>query len=533
MASKNNPFSPGALICAYLRDSGGDEQDLSVPQQEAAIRAWCDAHGLALSRIFADQAAPGSSVVARSAFLRMIQHFRSPGCLETGLVIWKFSRFARDIDDAQFYKADLRRMGYTVHSLTDDIPQGIDGRFFEAARDWMNEKFLQDLSEDVKRGLAHLVQTYGAMPGTPPTGFMRQPVDIGRRRDGSLHIVHRWVPDPEKWEQCRQAWQMRARHATLAQIHAATHLCGSLNSYTTFFRNPIYRGELHYAGLVIPGYCEALADEITWNAVQAQARKMPADSYHPRRVNSRYLLSGLVHCARCGSPMNGHTIQFKKHPGQTFDYYRCSRAQRRRDCDAEQIPRQALEDLVLATLADEILNPETVKAHQVEIETAQDQEAALIAAERVEVIKRLAHVRRRLANVVETLANVGSSPAMTKKLKELEAEETTLRTDLADLAAVRPLPQLSDEQITAQANRLRELTGAGDRQDELQRMLRGLVARIAIEREGRAVRGLVTYYHPPEVLGDSDGFMSMERCPHRVSSHRHKYSISIAINLQP
>lgn len=522
MNSKNNPFPPGALICAYLRDSGGDEQDLSVAQQEAAIRAWCAQHGLALARIFADQASPGSSVVSRAAFLEMIRHFRSADCSEVGLVIWKFSRFARSVDDAQFYKADLRRMGYIIHSLNDDIPQGIDGRFFEAARDWMNEKFLQDLSEDVKRGLAHLVQAYGAVPGTPPKGFRRQAVDIGKRRDGSPHIVHRWVPDPDLWELCRMAWQMRARRATYYQIHKTTHLFGSINSYTTFFRNPIYRGELHFGDLVIPNYCEALVDGAIWDAVQKFTQKTRARAVHPRRVNSRYLLSGLAHCARCGSPLNGHTIQFRG-KDETYDYYRCARSHRRRDCSAEQIPRQALEDLVLAGLAEEILNPAVIQQHQVDIAHDLESEAGLKTAERLALTKQLAHVKRRLANVVETLANVGSSSALNKKLVSLEAEAAQIQGQIAELAIPPAGANLSDEQILAQATRLRELLGT-QKEDDLRRVLQGLIAKISVEREGRAVRGLVTYYHPPDV---NSGFMSMNECPHTVTRYRHKFNIPI------
>ena len=533
MAPKNNsPFPPGSLICAYLRDSGGDDQDLSVPQQEASIRAWCNQHGLALAHIFADAAAPGSSVVGRANFLKMIQHFRAPGCHEAGLVIWKFSRFARDIDDSMFYKSDLRRMGYIIHSITDDIPQGIDGRFFEAARDWMNEKFLQDLSEDVKRGLAHLVQTYGAVPGVPPTGFTREPIDLGKRRDGSPHIVHRWVPDPDLWALCRKAWLMRARHATYAQIHAATHVCGSLNSYSTFFSNRLYLGELHFSNLVIPNYCEPLIDQETWDAVQAIAKDYAAQVMTQRhRENSRYLLSGLAYCARCGSPLNGHTIQFKGKE-ESYDYYRCSRATRRRDCDSQQIPRQALEELVIETLKDEILSPHTIHAHQVEIERDRLQEAERKAAERLELLKQLNQVKRRLANVVETLANVGSSPTLNEKLLSLEADAVEIQSQIDGLAITPIQTELSQNQVAAQVARLHELLGT-HHAEALRLVLHGLIAKIVVEREDRAVRGLVTYYHPPEMLTEGGEFMFSSKCPHVSLAVLHKFTTPFSFIKQP
>lgn len=136
----SNPFPTGSRVAAYLRDSGGDDQDLSVDQQENTIRSWCADNSLALTRVFTDAAAPGSSAVGRAAFQAMISYFHGAGVAEKGIVIWKYNRFARDIDDSQFYKADLRRRGFFIHSIQDSVPDGLDGRFFEAAIDWMNAR---------------------------------------------------------------------------------------------------------------------------------------------------------------------------------------------------------------------------------------------------------------------------------------------------------------------------------------------------------------------------------------------------------
>ncbi len=127
------------------------------------------------SIVYKDAASPGNTTVGRDAFNQMMAHFRSPNVQEVGILIWKYSRFARDIDDAQFYRADLRRRGFEFHSINDSIPTGPDGRFFEAAIDWMNQRFLIDLSTDVKRGLNHIVEQYGAVPGTPPRGSNGSP----------------------------------------------------------------------------------------------------------------------------------------------------------------------------------------------------------------------------------------------------------------------------------------------------------------------------------------------------------------------
>lgn len=332
------PFSPGSIVAAYFRDSGGETQDLSISQQETAFRSWCQQHGLAAGRIFRDAARPGSSVAERQAFHDMMHHFRS-GAPEAGLVIWSYSRFARDFDDAQFYRADIRRRGYLFHSLNDDIPEGAMGRLFEAVIDWKNEQFLEDLSRDVKRGLHDLVRTHGAVPGTPPRGFIRQAIQIGARRDGRPHIAHRWVPDPESVHLVNAAFSLRAAGASLAEIHQATHLYGSLNSYTTFFSNKLYIGILEFGDLVIENYCEPVISLVIWNAVQLRNQQHaahrnltePGSRAHPRRQSSRYLLSGLAYCARCGSPLYGLTSTQRDR--SATGRYACTRAHRRRDCD--------------------------------------------------------------------------------------------------------------------------------------------------------------------------------------------------------
>ncbi len=119
-----SPFPSGSQVAAYLRDSGGDDQELSIEQQETSLVDWVQNNGYILTQTFKDTAS-GSSTTGRTEFQEMIHHFRN-GASEAGIVVWKFNRFARSLDDAQFYRADLRRRGYEVHSLNDNLPPGID-----------------------------------------------------------------------------------------------------------------------------------------------------------------------------------------------------------------------------------------------------------------------------------------------------------------------------------------------------------------------------------------------------------------------
>lgn len=489
-----HPFPPGSLVAAYFRDSGGETQDLSIPQQEARFRAWCAQNGLVAGAVFRDAARPGSSVGGRQAFHDLMFHFRN-GAPEAGLVIWSYSRFARDFDDAQFYRADIRRRGYQFHSLNDEIPEGAMGRLFEAVIDWKNEQFLEDLSRDVRRGLHDLVLTHGAVPGTPPRGFKREPIEIGARRDGRPHIVHRWVPDPELVPLVRQAFAMRAAGASLNEIHRATALYNSLNSYTTFFSNRLYIGTLEFGGQVIENYCDPIIDPETWQAVQLRVQAHaahrnltdPGSRSHPRRLASRYLLSGLAYCARCGSPLYGLT-------SSKYDRYACTRAHRRRDCDLPPIPRKVLEAAVLDALTAYVLQPEIQLANLQLIHEQQAVRLTEIGDQKTGLNKRLATVRRKLSNTTAAIAEAGHSPALLETLNRLETEAAELRSQLAalDRLLAAPVPDYNPDDLTA----LR-LSLADPDPEAQHRLLTGLVSRVIIDRDGPLVTGELIYYTPP------------------------------------
>ncbi|MEJ2735741.1 MAG: recombinase family protein [Anaerolineae bacterium] len=221
-ASSTNqcPLPPGSRVAGYFRDSGGDEQERSVDQQRRVAEEYCQQHHLALVRIFADEARPGSTIVGRDGFDDLIHHCRqyapsakrrTPDAPE-GSLLWDPNRFARDRQDNAFFKADLRRRGYTVIFLSDNIPQGGIGHTYEAMLERKAEQDLQDISKDVKRGLSDLVGTrgpdgkhLGLCPGKPTPAFKGEPYTLSVEGDGTSRIVQRWVPDPETWDLCRHA----------------------------------------------------------------------------------------------------------------------------------------------------------------------------------------------------------------------------------------------------------------------------------------------------------------------------------------
>ena len=354
----------------------------------------------------------------------------------------------------------------------------------------------------MKRGLHHLVKEYGAVPGTPPRGFKREAINIGTRRDGRPHIVHKWVPDPDWIPAIHRAFELRASGATYRQISEETRLYKSVNSYLTFFSNPLYIGVLKFGELTIEDYCIPIVDRGTWEAVQAitaannYSKRFPGDknTNHPRRNGEKFVLSGLLYCAQCGAAMNGHLIKYGgKEPRE---YYICSKAKRTRGqaCNARLIPRQFLEDLVVTEL-EKFFDAANLQDIQQELQSEQNNIEQTIHHEQRLINTDLVQVRRKIRNINNAIAEMGGSRRLYQTLKELEAEEAILTAKASQYQDPQPDPllELTDDGLAALGTNLAGQLAASE-PNELKEFIEQYIARITVERDDKIVRGLVRYY---------------------------------------
>jgi DNA invertase Pin-like site-specific DNA recombinase len=328
----NCPLDHGARVWCYARDSGGDEQ--CIDDQIEAIRDYCTQNGLVIERLFEDRATPGSSTAGRDQFQAMITLARRLPEEErpAGVVFWSFSRFSRDYDDAAFFTADLRRHGFKLVSISDDIPDGPFARIVESLTHWQNEQFLRNLSKDVSRGLHALAKQGYAPGGFPPRGYKAKKVKIGTKNDGTDRMASQWIPDPEKAPLIRKAFQMRAQGASYKEILDETGIYSSTSSLSCAFRNETYLGIRKCDDLRVEDAHEPLISQEIWDAVQetliskpGKGEDWPEDKPHPRTQNSKhgpYLLSGcgILYCKYCGSAMYGGTDNVYNRPGNQIHH---------------------------------------------------------------------------------------------------------------------------------------------------------------------------------------------------------------------
>lgn len=500
---------PGSAVVAYCRDSGGEAQERSVPQQRQAVEAYCERHGLALVRMFCDEATPGGSA-DREAFQEMIRWLRSlapepergqrdPAAPE-GVLYWDLRRFGRNQDDSAYFRADLRRRGYELVSLSDNIPAGDLAPVVEAMLAWKAEQDLRELSKDVRRGLYDFMLTRGengdylhCWTGHRPLGFRIERVMVGTRRDGQERQAPVLVPDcGGEWERVQLAFELRAGGATYAEVARSCRLPGSRRAYARMFRRSLYVGRLQYGHLDIPDWIEPCVSQEVWDAVQIQ-NEQPS---RPRLETAGYPLSGLVRCGECGGGLVGKTVRLRRW-GRFYEYrrYQCGRSKNWQCSMRTALHADEIEAALYAVLVREVLTPDALEGlladarpGRARVEEAQAEVARLEGD--------LAAVDRAIDRLVEAVdGGAGAVGQLVTQMRKRQAERRQVEAELQEtrsrVSDLQPEP-VPPEVIRAFCEDMAQVLARGDAV-----AVRSLLDQVVIEaRVWPDGRGEVDYKAP-------------------------------------
>ncbi len=532
------PLPPGTHVILYTRDSGGEEQDRSTTQQREAAEEYCARFGLVLEKVYDDEAQRATNVLKREQFNQMMHDLRKrfpvihdplkraqrAESKPFGVLCWKSNRLGRDLVHTRNIKSDIRLRAVTIVPLTPIVETGDPGldSLMESFHEYQDEKRLEEISEDAKRGLAELVtlrdtnadfllhnpdwQPTGGylsiMPGGVPRGFKGERIRIGTyerkkgRKSGEPHIVQRLVPDPELWDRCYLAWKMRREGATIREIMEATRLYKDTSGYSSFFENLIYTGILEYGGNRLANFVPALIPMEWWIDEQARKRergkklkgeKMQAQ-LEPRRVGGGHLLSNLLFCGAVEGhehPIMADAIPAKKGVRGHWDFYICSvkKNSRGQKCTSARVGARILEQSVIDCLLRDVLTLETLRplanviAQELE-QTNQEAGVRLVAAQ-----AELSKVERQVKNLLEAIEEMGLSPSLRDQLAKREAEKEKLRTEITLLESLivktPDIPRITDAMIEEWLTYIR----AALKSDDLEiarRAIRQFVSKIVI-----------------------------------------------------
>lgn len=305
---------------AYIRVSTDEQAELSPDSQLAVIREYAVKNGFVIpdDYIFIDEGVSGRSASRRPAFNRMIATARQAGHPFECILVWKFSRFARNQEESIVYKAMLAKDNVNVISVSEPLAEGPFGSLIERILEWMDEYYSIRLSGEVKRSMTLNAQR-GRRQTAPPFGYMLT------APDGSG--VRGMVPEPSEAPLVREIFRrfiagdgLFAIAKWLNSAGAKTHRGGAMENRTVEYilRNPVYTGRLRWTPtgrvrrdfsspdtIVSEGTHEPIIDADTWRLAQERMDVVKEQWKYKARPSYELKdwLGGIVRCAQCGSTL--------------------------------------------------------------------------------------------------------------------------------------------------------------------------------------------------------------------------------------
>ena len=157
----------------YIRVSTDKQEELSPASQKKLLLEYAKKHDMSLSEeniFMEDGGVSGKTAKRRSVFQQMIAIAKSPMKPFDVILVWKYSRFARNQEESIVYKNMLARDGVSVISISEPLADGPYGTLIERIIEWMDEYYSVNLSQEVLRGMKENALRGNYQSG-PPLGY--------------------------------------------------------------------------------------------------------------------------------------------------------------------------------------------------------------------------------------------------------------------------------------------------------------------------------------------------------------------------
>lgn len=418
------------IAACYIRVSTDDQTEYSPDSQLKLLRDYAKSHGLILPEEFVfmeKEGVSGRKAEKRPEFQRMISAAKSPEHPFDVILVWKYSRFARNQEESIVYKSMLHReCGVNVTSISEPLIDGPFGGLIERIIEWMDEYYSIRLAGEVTRGMKESISRGNHVNGTP-FGYMR--------KEGKL------IPDPEKSPLVKQIFQWYLDGYGCRQIAGILNDMGIKSKYGNRMENrtveyilcnPVYIGKLRWGGdgwfrrdfqnpdiLVFDGAQEPLIDLETWNAVQKKIKETKERYGYKQKQTAphEYFLRGMIKCSNCGATLTRSTA----------NGLQCTNYSKNSCSVSHYIGIEKAENIVLEALKEDILSGKQTAEFAVRpraVPSAKDPTKQLIRQEQ----RKLQRVREAYENGIDSLeeyrANKEKITARIAKLeKRLKADE--------------------------------------------------------------------------------------------------------------
>lgn len=289
----------GAL---YIRVSTEDQAELSPDAQKRLLLDYAKKNNIIVSKDFIfSESVSGRHAQKRPEFQRMIATAKQPSHPIDVILVWKFSRFARNQEESIVYKSMLKKDRVDVVSVSEPLIEGPFGSLIERIIEWMDEYYSIRLSGEVLRGMKEKALQHGYQ-STPCLGYDA----VGH---GKPFVIN-------EAEYAMVSYIMDLYDNQNMDETAIARRCNDLGYRTKrgnpferrtvdrILENPFYCGTVIWNGVEFEGAHEVRLSRERFEKRQEliASRKRPLKA---RNVSTcKHWLSGLIKCSICGATLS-------------------------------------------------------------------------------------------------------------------------------------------------------------------------------------------------------------------------------------
>ena len=422
----------------YYRYSSDGQNEATISAQRRICKAFTDTEGYTPVAEYVDEAETATTSDNRADFLRMLSDAKKG--LFDYIIVWQFSRFARNKEESVLYKAMLRKVGVRVISATEKTDDTPSGKLLEGMLEVLNQYFSDNLSVEVRKGKKENLLTGKHAGGETPFGIYKEEGTTLYKINEAQAKTIRFI-----FELYLQGYGYRRIAAIL---HEKGHTPPKGNSWNGAYigkiiKNEAYIGVYNYTlgagtpqeeSFKLDNVYPAIIDDNTWALAQkSRLTKKPKRS----KRNRLYLLTGKTSCGSCHKSYVGHSCGGESRKKKYY-YYRCtgraSSGRHATSCKAKDIQAEKLEKWVLDCIAHFILSDNAIKAIMESV--AEKVKSKSNASQRE--IKKLEKAAKDLDDRIENMLDLYDSGKLSKarlnkRTEGLEKQLDNVRLELEQL----------------------------------------------------------------------------------------------------
>lgn len=309
--------------------------------------------------IYRDDGISGQHADKRTEFLRMINDAKSTPKPFDCILVYDFSRFARNKEESVMYKAMLRKKyNIDVISITQPLAEGKERVILESMYEAMDEYYVLNLSENVKRGKKEKASR-GEYQGGTPFGYFydkntQNLIPNDETKEYVKFIFEEWIK-PETTI-CNLATTLNTMG--IKTVRGSNWCTGSL---WYILNNPLYIGYTRYleGGIgrdftnenvqITKGKHPSLISKELWNKSQLKIKEHNKKWFKSKKphLKQEYWLRGLVKCSNCGKNL----IRIERKSGtKKKPFFQCNGYNKKMCNKSHSILQERLEFAILNEL---------------------------------------------------------------------------------------------------------------------------------------------------------------------------------------